>query len=245
MIKLGVDEADVNTICTENQVIKVMSQCKTSHDGPVITIEALHKLVQEKSIDDKELHKCLNLEIRFRKFTLTEVKSSCPLFRQKGLSVQEKLQNLEALIDSQLNFKALASMSDLEAAIGTKSKEGDDDLTDIGMEVDEDDKEKLNRVSGGEAQFNSLSNSVDKELFQKDQFVLALFTDGAYPVQVVELVTDDKINLNCLSPLIIGGEKNFRLWKWPSSFGEEKEETIDIASVLPNQSSFRHFRALQ
>ena len=124
-------------------------------------------------------------------------------------------------------------MSDLEAAIGTKSKEGDDDLTDIGMEVDEDDKEKLYRVSGGEAQFNSLSNSVDKELFQKDQFVLALFTDGAYPAQVVELVTDDKINLNCLSPLIIGGEKNFRLWKWPSSFGEEKEETIDIASVLP------------
>ena len=151
-----------------------MSQCKISHDGPVITIEALHKLVQERSGDDKELHKCLNLEIRFRKFTLTEVKSSCPLFRQKGLSVQEKVQNLEALIDSQLNFKALASMSDLEAAIGTKSKKGDDDLTDIGMEVDED-KEKLNSVSGGEAQFDWLINSVDKELFQKDLFVLALF----------------------------------------------------------------------
>ena len=78
-----------------------------------------------------------------------------------------------------------------------------------------------------------LINSVDKESFQKDQFVLALFTDGAYPAQVVELVTDDKIKLNCLSPLTIGGEKNFRLWKWPSSFEEEKEETIDIASVLP------------
>ena len=92
MVKLGVDEADINTICTENRVIKVISQCKTSHDGPVTTIEALHNMVRDKSGDDKELHKCLNLEIRFRKFTLTEVKSTCPLFRQKGLSVQEKKQ---------------------------------------------------------------------------------------------------------------------------------------------------------
>ena len=48
---------------------------------------------------------------------MVDVKDTCPLFRQKGLSIDEKKRNLEALISSQLNFCALASMEDLEEAI--------------------------------------------------------------------------------------------------------------------------------
>ena len=140
-----------------------------------------------------------------------------------------KKTNLEALIDSQLNFKALASMSDLESAIGANSQQEDGD---IDMEVDDDDferQEKLNYPTE-EVQTNPLADPVDNGLFKKDQFVLALFTDGAYPSQVVELVQNDKIKISCLRPLIIGGEKNFRFWTWPSSL---EEETINVISVLP------------
>ena len=55
--------------------------------------------------------------IRFRKLSLVDVKDTCPLFRQKGLSVNEKVKNLETLISSQLEFCALANMEDLEEAI--------------------------------------------------------------------------------------------------------------------------------
>ena len=67
----------------------------------------------------------MNLEIRFRKFTLTEVKSTCPLFWQRGLTSEEKLKNLRTLINSQLEFRALADMEDLEEAI---SKADDDQV---------------------------------------------------------------------------------------------------------------------
>ena len=63
------------------------------------------------------LHKALNLEIRFRKLSLTNVKDTCPLFRQRGLSINEKKRNLKTMISSQLNFCALASMKYLDVAI--------------------------------------------------------------------------------------------------------------------------------
>ena len=63
------------------------------------------------------LQKALNLEIRFRKLSLTNVKDPCPLFRQRGLSIDEKKRNLKTLISSHLNFCALASLEDLEIAI--------------------------------------------------------------------------------------------------------------------------------
>ena len=79
--------------------------------------DTLHKLVDNLAGDEKHLNGALNLEIRFRKFTLTEVKDTCPLFKQKGLSVSQRVENLETLINSQLELRALADMDDLEAAI--------------------------------------------------------------------------------------------------------------------------------
>ena len=49
---------------------------------------------------------------------MTSVKDICPLFRQKGLTVELKVKNLELLLDSQnIGFKANATMDDLENAI--------------------------------------------------------------------------------------------------------------------------------
>ena len=111
------DELDASNVCSKNKLIKCVTDSKKSHNGPVVDVEDLQKLVKEWSVNEKELHKVLNLEIRFRKLSLVDVKDTCPLFRQKGLSVQEKIKNLEILISSQLEFCALASMEDLETAI--------------------------------------------------------------------------------------------------------------------------------
>ena len=51
--------------------------------GPFVDVNELHNLVQNKAIAEKDLHKSLNLELRFRKLMLTEVKAICPLFKQR------------------------------------------------------------------------------------------------------------------------------------------------------------------
>ena len=51
-------------------------------------------------------------------FTMTNVKDSCPLFRQKNVSVETKVKNLQLLIDAQtMGCKATATMEDLESAV--------------------------------------------------------------------------------------------------------------------------------
>ena len=77
------------------------------------------------------------MEIRFRKFAFFNVKATCPLFKQLGLSAHQKLKNLTTLISSQLKLKVLAEMEDLEKGINIAS---DDQITneDEGIEVVQD-----------------------------------------------------------------------------------------------------------
>ena len=91
--------------------------CKKLHGGPLTTLDELTELVKSWKGTEKSLHTSLNLEIRMGKLTLTKVKADCLSFKQMKLSIKEKERNLRSLIDSQLDFKTLADMSDLEAAI--------------------------------------------------------------------------------------------------------------------------------
>ena len=77
----GVDNLDAGNLCTANKVIKCISNCQKSHNGPIMDTDTLHKLVDNLAGDEKHLNRALNLEIRFRKFTLTEVEDTCPLFK--------------------------------------------------------------------------------------------------------------------------------------------------------------------
>ena len=74
-------------------------------------------MVAKWNSTDKALHTSLNLKIRLRKLTFTQVKTSCPLFKQMKLSIDEKVRNLESLIEVQLDMKTLADMENLEKAI--------------------------------------------------------------------------------------------------------------------------------
>ena len=81
----------------------------------------LHDLVEKYFLNDgveKKLHSILNLEVRYRKFTMTNVKDNCSLFRQQGIALTEKVKNLELLLESQsIGFNANATMEDLENAV--------------------------------------------------------------------------------------------------------------------------------
>ena len=238
LIKNGVNEADATHLCSANQVIKCLAQCKASHDGPLVTIEELHKLVDEKKKKkdkDKELHKALNLEIRFRKFTLTEVKNTCPLFRQKGLTVEQKVKNLESLIDSQLDFKVLADMDDLESAIDAAGQQQIQVTEHAEETVDNEEQtsKKNEKSTKHKKTTETPTQSPQLQNINVEDFVLGLFDDGSYPAEVLSIV-DDSISLSCMEPVVIQQQRNFRFWKWPSTVDEQ---TINIASVLPIRPS--------
>ena len=58
------------------------------------------------------------------------MKKDCSLFKQKGLTINKKEKNLNSLKNTQLDFKSLADMENLEGAETCRSRDGksnDDD----------------------------------------------------------------------------------------------------------------------
>ena len=100
LIKTGVDNLDTTNICSDNKLIKCAADCKKSHNRPIIDADGLEMLTKDLSSDEMTLHKALNLEIRFRKLSLTNVKYTSPLFRQRGLWIDEEKRKLKTLISS-------------------------------------------------------------------------------------------------------------------------------------------------
>ena len=78
------------------------TRCKKSHGGPISTLEELDNVITKYSNDNKKLEKIMNLEIRFHKVTLTKIKPNCALFKQRNVSHDLKIKNLQTLITSQL-----------------------------------------------------------------------------------------------------------------------------------------------
>ena len=190
------------------------------------TLEEIHRNFAD---DEKKLHKALNLEIRFRKFTLTEVKSSCPLFRQKGLTSEEKLRNLSTLITSQLEFRALADMEDLEEAI---SKADDDQMTDgsasVACAIEEQSEVNSNVVK--EKEVLVLDDGIS---ICPNEFIIAMFEDGPYPGEIISF-DDTNVTINFLESATINKQRSFKYWKWPTIIDQH---TVNKLSILPIRPS--------
>ena len=162
----------------------------------------------------------ITLEIRFRKLSLTDVKSTCPLFRQKGLLLKERIKNLEALITSQLECRSLATLDDLEKVIFDETE----DVSNSDMCSSDMIKGCVVTNSGG----NGITTSNGIKI---DDFILVLFEDGAYPGQVLDIIEDrNEIRLNFMAPIILQREKKFQFWQWPSY---PEELVINNSSILP------------
>lgn len=172
LIASNVDEEDAAKLATSNKVIRCVSACKKSHQGPITTIEELDTLVQDWNGTEKGLQKALDLEIRFRKFTFYKVKTTCPLFKQCGLTVEQKVKNLTTLITSQLECRVLADMMDLENAINNNAS-----TTDNEAEVEGEQDELMDGITQHDEQENSRGKEVTLNLKPTYSMNLCVFQD--------------------------------------------------------------------
>ena len=162
-----------------NRIQRVVRQCKKSQGGPVISKEELAEIVKSTE-DPGKLSMILDLEIRYRKFTMTNVKNDCP---QRKIDNNRKIENIHLLMDSQeLGLKALATMEDLVNAI-TDSPEteleenGEDDAENEGAQTNCDTANAQNILS-------TRLSTQDKLL--KAEFIFGMFEDGFYPGQMLK-----------------------------------------------------------
>ena len=227
----GIDSLDTVNLCVANKVIKYIADCQRSHNGPVMDIDTLDSIFANLASDEKQLHKLLNLEIRFRKFILTEVKSTCPLFRQKGLTITEKTKNLKTLISSQLEFRALADVENLEKSI---SKADTDSDIDILSELQDEEQ-----ATASQPKVTEKKENVNLDI-SPNKFVIAMFKDGPYPGEIIS-VTDKDVTINFLEPASINREVSLKFWKWPAMIDQHTVQAIYLA----NQTFFRHCASIQ
>ena len=97
MIEAGVVPADSILITSESKIQRVVEQCRRSHGGPITNEEKVENILARYT-DDKSKKSALVLEIRYRKFTVLNVKESNPLFKQQNLTVEQLSTNLKVLL---------------------------------------------------------------------------------------------------------------------------------------------------
>ena len=222
LVALGVDEEDAMKLTHENKILKCVNKCKELHGGPLTSLDELENLITAWSGTEKDLHKSLNFEIRLRKFSFTQVKESCALFRQKNLSIEDKKRNLVSLISTQLEFKTKADMQDLENAI--KETVMNEPILDEDMDID--DQATMTTESSSDS--TSETSEVDSDIWppKLGQYIFGLFEDGVFPGEVTS-VHKDHVENDILVRATIPN-----LWKKPSMSTKSNYE-VHRDSVLP------------
>ena len=121
------------------------------------------------------------------------------LDKKEGLSIKEKVRNLEQLISSQLEFSGLANMDDLEEAISSCEMIDEVDNPVRVHDTVLDTTELIPR-------FEDSINRQDK--YKIDEFILGLFEDGVYPGQVLQVSTDS-LKASFMTPIFLKGKNSF------------------------------------
>ena len=160
---MNIDSKDTMLHTTRNKVLECINLCKEKHGGPLTSIKELDKVLKKFKNDNKSIDRILNLELILRRLTFTKVKLSCPHFKQQNISLEEKIENLKSLIETQLYMKTLGNMSDLLVAI---QKSEEDQLAS--------------------PQTTSSSNKTGTAYHVGDH-VVGLFEDGFYPGEIINL----------------------------------------------------------
>ena len=118
LVKKGVQTSDVHALKQAEKLTKLMCDLQ-KHGGPCATAEDVDKLSSTYSDDPKKLQRYLNEELRFRRDVNTRyaVNQKCPLYKQRGPDVDNKLRisNLKALL-SRSDERSCVAMDDIRAA---------------------------------------------------------------------------------------------------------------------------------
>ena len=122
LIEAGVAPADAILLTSQNKIQRVVEQCRRSHGGPITEASEIENIF-EKIHDEKGRKTALILEIRYRKFTVLNIKEGNPLFKQQNTSVDQLVTNLKLLLQkTDLALASTATMADLEKVL---SKDAD------------------------------------------------------------------------------------------------------------------------
>ena len=138
LIEAGVAPADAILMTSENKIQRVVDQCRRSHGGPVSEESEVENILG-KFVDDKGKISAFRLEIRFRKFTVLNIKENNPLFKQQNLSVDQLASNLRLLLQkTDLALASTATMADLEKVLsGEPQHETESQDSEQGIPVDQ------------------------------------------------------------------------------------------------------------
>ena len=172
-----------------------------------------------------------------RKLTFTNVKANCPLFRQKELTIDQKVRNLESLIGKQLVMSVSATMEDLEEAIiecGKEMLKEPSKENEIKEKGTEDRENKATKCRGDRKQTSAVEADWPPI---KGAFIMALFTDRAYPGEVME-IEGDYVEADFFVPAKVSQMEDIvSLWKRPS-MDKDEQYTVHRNSILPIRPVF-------
>ena len=203
LIAAGVVPADAILITSENKIQRVVEQCRRSHGGP-ITDEAEVENILAKYSDDKGKKSALVLEIRYRKFTVLNIKESNPLFKQQNLTVEQLSTNLKLLLQkTDLSLSSTATMTDLEHVLSK-------------------DKSQAEAPASSEALSDSQLNVWPPEVGEH----VVVNCEGGWEVGEVVEVTIWGVKVSFMKQKKVAaadkGEHPRRFWVWPA-----RKEVLD------------------
>ena len=216
LIDAGVLPADAILMTAENKIQRVVAQCRRSHGGPISEEHEVDDIA-EKFSDDKSRKLALSLEIRYRKFTVLNIKDSNPLFKQQNLTVEQLCTNLKLLVlKTDLSMASTATMDDL-AKVLTK---------DAGLVTEDQETEAAPPL-------------VDSQLAGNwppavGEHVVVGFDDGWYVGEVTSEESDNSVDISYMMNKKVftahPAEHPRRFWFWPA-----KKEVIQTRRefILP------------
>jgi len=161
-------------------------------------------------MNEKAIRSALIYEIRYRKFTVRNLKEDNPLFKQVNLSIPELKENLTLLLTkTNRSMASTVTMADLENVIGNNG---------------------LNKTSRNNQQEQPMQETIIEDSnwqLKIGEHVAVSFDDGFYIGEVKKLLDQDTAEISYMEPKKVltasADEDPRKFWIWP--FPEVKYDT--------------------
>ena len=214
LLKAGVSKTDVDILQEENKIQKVVEQCRKSHEGPIFTEKELDdRIVDKFKKDEQSLRNALIYEIRYRKFTVNNIKEDNPLFKQRNLSVEELVANLKLLLTkTDRTMASTVTMEDLEGVIGVEQADCPSKKSSGNKENNES---KSKKVKKGSKKSNTDSSKRSNKKQKPDNEISNTTTSST------KTNNDDKESINT------SGSEAEEYSRWPPEIGEHIAVNFD------------------
>lgn len=226
LLDAGVTPVEAIQMTTMNKVQRVVEQCRKSHNGPVSTVEELNEVLS-KLTDEKLRRKAIVYEIRYRKFTVLNIKDSNPLFLQKNLSLEKLESNLRLLIQKcGLTLASEVTIDDLERVVMSSDSESCIDEISPG-DSDEERSESDDEESCGNEQERPGIGPLIWPPALGDHVTVNF--DSGFKIGEVLIVKGKKVKITFMHPRSIEKSKPRQFWVW----GYTHERWINKEFILP------------